>query len=143
MLIISLTILHFLPRRRHHPYNPPRKLVKVLRLENHLSGTDQLRQKQSLSAQKNIFQSFYGLDLIVDASLKGNHISRIHFENFTRRQILLHFIAVNFQKYHTTAADILQDKTFSAEQSGGKLFRKGYVQVHALLRAEKRPLLAD
>ena len=61
--VFTYAALISLPRR-HHPYDPSRELIKVLRLQDYFTRPCQLRQEQSLAAQENILEPLHRLDLI-------------------------------------------------------------------------------
>src|SRR5436309_3830474 len=128
-----------LPARRGH--QPARETAKRKRLQHHVSRSRQRRVEKSFAAEKRVAESADELDVVVDRLRHRDDASRIDAQLLARREIELEHVAARVQKYQSLSADLLQQKSFAAEQPCAESLRERDGQIDVADRTEVRVAL--
>ena len=91
-------------------------------LEPDFAGARENGVKEPFAAEKDIFDAGDFLNINGNGGIESRHIPGIHNDFLARFQLVLHQIAVDFNKGGAVAGELLHNEAFTAEKARADFF---------------------
>ena len=95
--------------------------------------------EEALAAEEDIFNPLDALNVNGAGGVHHGQVARVNHHLLARGQGILHAVAVDLQKGHAPARQLLHNEALAAEKARSHLLLEEHRQLHPLLRGQVYP----